>query len=116
GEFVLGYPDEISDAPLMPQPEILGRNGSYVAFRKLHQRVAAFRQYLKENSSRPEEEELLAAKMVGRWRSGAPLALCPLHDNPEVGAGPRQNHAVLFKQDDSRVDEKRGCSHTLLMN
>ena len=47
GEFVLGYPDEISDVPQIPQPEILGRNGSYVVFRKLHQRVAAFRQYLK---------------------------------------------------------------------
>jgi hypothetical protein len=32
GEFVLGYPDEISDASSMPQPEILGRNGSYVVF------------------------------------------------------------------------------------
>ena len=116
GEFVLGYPDEISDAPLMPQPEILGRNGSYVAFRKLHQRVAAFRQYLKENSSRPEEEELLAAKMVGRWRSGAPLALCPLHDNPEVGADPRQNNAFLFKQDDS-IGYKTPCgSHIRRMN
>ena len=50
GEFVLGYPDEISDAPPIPQPEILGRNGSFVAFRKLHQRVAAFRRYLRENS------------------------------------------------------------------
>ena len=39
------------DSPSIPQPEILGRNGSYVAFRKLHQRVAAFRRYLKENSS-----------------------------------------------------------------
>jgi Dyp-type peroxidase family len=116
GEFVLGYPDEISDAPLMPQPEILGRNGSYVAFRKLHQRVAAFRQYLKENSSRPEEEELLAAKMMGRWRSGAPLALCPLHDNPEVGADPRQNNAFLFKQDDS-IGYKTPCgSHIRRMN
>ena len=32
--------------PPIPQPEVLGRNGTYVAFRKLHQRVAAFRQYL----------------------------------------------------------------------
>ena len=52
------------------------------SFRKLHQRVAAFRRYLKENASSPDEEELLAAKMMGRWRSGAPLALCPLHDDP----------------------------------
>ena len=42
----------------MPQPEVLGRNGTYVVFRKLHQRVAAFRQYLKANASSPDEEAL----------------------------------------------------------
>ena len=46
GEFVLGYLDEIGGLPPMPQPDVLGRNGTYVAFRKLHQRVAAFRRYL----------------------------------------------------------------------
>ena len=86
GEFVLGYPDEMGGMPAIPAPDVLGRNGSYVVFRKLHQRVAAFRQYLKANSSGPEGEELVAAKMMGRWRSGAPLALCPLHDDPELGA------------------------------
>jgi Dyp-type peroxidase family len=101
GEFVLGYPDELGDTPSIPQPEVLGRNGSYVAFRKLHQRVAAFRCYLKENSSSPEQEELLAAKMMGRWRSGAPLALCPLHDDPELGPDPHRNNNFLFKDDDS---------------
>ena len=50
GEFVLGYPDETGGLPPMPRPEVLGRNGTYVVFRKLHQRVAAFRQYLKENA------------------------------------------------------------------
>ena len=28
----------------MPDPEVLGRNGTYVVFRKLHTRVAAYRQ------------------------------------------------------------------------
>ena len=46
GEFVLGYEDENGDLPPIPQPDVLGRNGTYVAFRKLHQRVAAFRRYL----------------------------------------------------------------------
>ena len=46
GEFVLGYLDETNVLPPMPQPDVLGRNGTYVAFRKLHQRVAALRQYL----------------------------------------------------------------------
>ena len=53
GEFVLGYPDEMGGIPPMPEPEVLGRNGTYVVFRKLHQRVAAFRRYLKANSTQP---------------------------------------------------------------
>jgi Dyp-type peroxidase family len=100
GEFVLGYLDETGGFPPMPRPEVLGRNGTYVVFRKLHQRVAAFRQYLKANSSSPEEEELLAAKMMGRWRSGAPLALCPFHDDPELGADPQRNNDFLYEEDD----------------
>lgn len=100
GEFVLGYPDEMGDSHSIPQPDILGRNGSYVAFRKLYQRVAEFRRYLKENSPNPEAEELLAAKMMGRWRSGAPLAKCPLHDDPQVGVDPGSNNDFLFKKED----------------
>src|SRR4029077_11306461 len=75
GEFVLGYPDEMGDVPATPKPDVLGRNDSYVVFHKSQQRVAAVRQYLKASSSIPQDEELLAAKMMGRWRSGAPLAL-----------------------------------------
>ncbi|MER6947570.1 Dyp-type peroxidase [Nonomuraea sp. NPDC000554] len=99
GEFVLGYPDELGGVQT-PQPDILGRNGTYVAFRKLHQRVAAFRQYLRDNSTGPEDEELLAAKLMGRWRSGAPLALSPSCDDPGLGADPRRNNAFLYERDD----------------
>ena len=87
GEFVLGYPDELGGIQT-PQPEILGRNGTYVAFRKLHQRVAVFRRYLGDNATGPEDEELLAAKIMGRWRSGAPLALSPTRDDPRSGRRP----------------------------
>ncbi len=59
----------------MPTPEVLGRNGTYVAFRKLHTKVAAYRRYLRARAATPDEENLLGAKMVGRWQSGAPLAL-----------------------------------------
>ena len=77
GEIVLGYPDETGELPPMPTPEVLGRNGTYVVFRKLHTRVAAYRQYLRAKAASREEEALLGAKMVGRWQSGAPLALVP---------------------------------------
>ena len=102
GEFVLGYLDETGYFPPMPKPDALGRNGTYVVVRKLHQRVAAFRKYLKENSSSPEEEQLLAAKMMGRWSSGAPLALCPERDDPELGADPQRNNNFLFQDTDPK--------------
>ena len=110
GEFVLGYPDELGGVQ-KTTPEILGRNGTYVVFRKLHQRVAGFRRFLKSNSNSADEEELLAAKMMGRWRSGAPLALCPFHDDPELGADPRRNNDFMFEEDDKAGLKTPGGSH-----
>ncbi|WP_406469521.1 Dyp-type peroxidase [Streptomyces hirsutus] len=98
GEFVLGYEDENGELPPMPQPEVLGHNGTYVAFRKLHQRVAAFRRYLRDNAA-DTEATWLAAKFVGRWPSGAPLALSPDKDNPELGGDPTRNNAFLYGDD-----------------
>ena len=36
--------------------------------------------------------ELLAARMVGRWRSGAPLELAPIDDKPSLAADDRRNN------------------------
>jgi len=110
GEFVLGYPDEMGGVQKMT-PEILGRNGTYVVFRKLHQRVADFRRFLQMNSKSADEEELLAAKMMGRWRSGAPLALCPFHDDPQLGADPHRNNDFMFEADDKAGFKTPGGSH-----
>ncbi|MET4428626.1 Dyp-type peroxidase [Mycolicibacterium sp. 624] len=116
GEFLLGYENERHEVSAMPRPEVLGKNGTYVVFRKLHQRVAAFRQYLKANSSTAEEEELLGAKMMGRWQSGAPLALCPMHDDPGLGADPKRNNDFLFKEDDPQGMKTPPGSHIRRMN
>ena len=110
GEFVLGYTDEMGGIT-KTEPESLGRNGTYIVFRKLHQRVADFRKYLKANANSEMDEELLAAKMMGRWRSGAPLALCPLHDNPELGGDSKRNNDFLFQQDDAAGLKTPGGSH-----
>ena len=61
----------------MPQPEILSRNGSFLAYRRMEEHVGAFRDFLRANGATPEEQELVAAKLMGRWRSGAPLVLAP---------------------------------------
>jgi len=109
GEFVIGYPDEMGSIQTT-SPELLGRNGTYVVFRKLHQRVAEFRRYLKSHSTNHADEELMAAKMMGRWRSGAPLALCPLHDDPTLGADPRRNNDFQFQEDDpAGLKTPAGC-------
>ena len=99
GEIILGYPDETGELPPMPTPDILGRNGTYVVFRKLHTKVAAYRQYLRAKAADREEEALLGAKMVGRWQGGAPLALSPERDDPELGSDPRRNNDFLYGDD-----------------
>jgi Dyp-type peroxidase family len=99
GEFVIGYPDELGEIATKPEPEILRRNGTYIAFRKFHMRVAEFRKYLREHTSSPEEEELIAAKMVGRWRSGAPLVLAPEQDDPKLGADADRNNKFSYSDD-----------------
>ncbi|HWF75900.1 MAG TPA: Dyp-type peroxidase [Caulobacteraceae bacterium] len=116
GELVLGYLDELGGFAPVPTPDVLGRNGSYVVFRKLHQRVAAFRQYLRANASGPEDEELLAAKIMGRWRSGAPLALSPEHDDPALGADPGRRNAFLYREDDATGYKTPPGSHARRAN
>ncbi len=99
GEFVMGYPDELGKTATSPEPEVLRRNGTFLAFRKFHMRVAAFRKYLREQASSPEEEELIAAKMVGRWRSGAPLVLAADGDDANLGADLDRNNAFSYEDD-----------------
>jgi len=84
GEFVLGYPDEdtlvdpkarLPNAPVSP----LGRNGTYMVWRKLYQDVALWRRVMRDAAARYEggDEKKLSAKVVGRWANGAPLVKYP---------------------------------------
>ncbi len=115
GEFILGYPGE-SGVPLaMPQPDILGRNGTYVGLRKYQSRVGAFNRFLHAHGRTEEEREWLAAKLVGRWRSGAPLTLAPNADNPALGADPRRNNDFDYSNDARGRQIPLGC-HIRRMN
>jgi Dyp-type peroxidase family len=100
GEFILGYPDEEGPPAKLPQPEILSRNGSYMAYRRLQEHVGAFRDFLRQHGQTSEEQELVAAKLMGRWRSGAPLVLAPDKDDPDLGADMQRNNDFNYKQDD----------------
>jgi Dyp-type peroxidase family len=102
GEFIFGYRDETGNLPPMPQPEALGRNGTYLAFRKIHTHVAEFRKFLRANAESPDEEKLLQAKFLGRWPSGAPLVLAPERDDPELGADPQRNNDFRYYEEDPK--------------
>jgi Dyp-type peroxidase family len=101
GEFFLGYPDETGAIPLQPQPEILSKNGSFLAYRKMREHVGAFRDFLKANGETEEEQELVAAKLMGRWRkTGAPLVLCPEKDDRELGFDDMRNNNFDYEKMD----------------
>ena len=114
GEFILGYenhyrsipptpvvPGELDPHGILPPVDSpyhaaaglrdFGRNGSYVVYRKLQQDVAGFWRFMRDEAIRvrgapdPAYIVWLAARFVGRWPSGAPLALCPDADDPRHG-------------------------------
>ena len=100
GEFILGYPDEDGSPVGLPQPEILSRNGTYMAYRRLQEHVGAFREFLRQHGKTAAEQEWVAAKLMGRWRSGAPLALAPDKDDPALAADPQRNNDFNYAKTD----------------
>src|SRR5262249_37311655 len=77
----------------------LGQNGTYIGLRKYQTRVGAFNRFLRANAETEEARELLAAKLVGRWRSGAPLTLAPESDDVQLGQDPRRNNDFGYATD-----------------
>jgi Dyp-type peroxidase family len=116
GEFFLGYTDEDGVIVPLPRPEILSRNGSFLAYRRLEEHVGRFRQFLKQNGDTHEEQELVAAKLMGRWRSGAPLVLAPKKDDPQLGADPQRNNDFNYAQMDPHGYAVPLGSHMRRMN
>ncbi len=99
GEFIVGYPDQDENVsgqdqpghptqqgdPTYPQPTPATpglpewtHNGSFLVYRRLRQDVASFNQFIAQTAQQlgmaPEQ---VAAKLVGRWRSGAPMETVP---------------------------------------
>lgn len=117
GEFFLGYPDDSGVIPIQPQPEILSKNGSFLGYRKMREHVGAFRDFLKANGNTPEEQELVAAKLMGRWRkTGAPLVLCPDKDDRELGFDDKRNNDFDYEKMDPHGYACPVTSHIRRMN
>ena len=86
GYFIIDeWDDQAQSFPKSDPWRALVRHGSYVAFAWIHQDVASFNRFLRENApkvarpgmSQAQAEEFLAAKLMGRWRDGTPLVLSP---------------------------------------
>ncbi len=113
GEFVLGYPNEYgmyTARPLVdpqqdgraavlpraadePALKDLGRNGSYLVLRQLHQDVPGFWQFVDQAAGAdPQKREALAASMVGRERDGTPLAPRAARDIPGLSRKKPNNY------------------------
>jgi Dyp-type peroxidase family len=75
GEFLLGHADESGELSGEGLPPRLVENGTFVVYRKLEQDVLGFRRYVSETARRAgESPEFIAAKLMGRWQNGLPLA------------------------------------------
>jgi Dyp-type peroxidase family len=90
--FLLGEPtSDVQSSPDPVQTLDFFVNSGYAAFRWMSQDVPAFEEYLTQNGPKlaphlplADARELLAAKLIGRWRSGAPLVVSPNQDDPSL--------------------------------
>jgi Dyp-type peroxidase family len=105
GAFVFGYPGQNAQKPDEPTPPVDGgapwmRNGSLMVFRRLNQLVPEFDEFLDNTATQLDmDPQLLGARAVGRWKSGAPLLIDPLQDDPILGANPLLNNDFDFDVD-----------------
>jgi Dyp-type peroxidase family len=100
GELLLGYRDEQDATTPAPPPDDFGINGSFLVYRKLYQDVATWRRVLRDAAAEyPGGEELLAAKIVGRWRDGTPLDVSPDRPDPAIVADRSRNNAFDYADD-----------------
>lgn len=65
----------------LPDPPELSRNSSFAVFKLIQQDVVGFENFLQSQKDKIDPE-LLAAKLMGRWRNGTPLVLSPDTDSP----------------------------------
>lgn len=108
GRFVLGYPRDPGGEPpaLAIDPRGVTDNGSMLVFRRLVQDVQAFRTFTAERAASLQAvwpgltPDRLAALIVGRWPSGAPLHKARLSDPGD----PDPDNSFDFFGDDDGVD------------
>ena len=105
GQFLLGEPRQSTEhlfnsvASASNFPKWAAR-GSYLVVRRLRQDVPAFWKFASKAASRMGiNTKKMAAMLVGRWPSGAPLMRVPSVDNPALAEDEFANNHFLFDDD-----------------
>lgn len=108
GQFIIGYKRQDRLNFTAPRPPVATkvawqRNGSYLVYRRLQQRVDLFWQFCKEGAKtlgqslgRPVTSAAFAARLVGRWPSGAPIIRSPVRDDPAMATDDATSNNFLF--------------------
>ncbi|GAA5891069.1 hypothetical protein JCM6882_006409 [Rhodosporidiobolus microsporus] len=74
--------------------------GSFMVFRELQQKVPEFERFCQEVAREKEvEPEVIAARTVGRWKNGVPLALSPEMQQGELASDVRLRDGFDFSSD-----------------
>ncbi|KAH7103750.1 DyP-type peroxidase [Auriculariales sp. MPI-PUGE-AT-0066] len=96
GVILVGEPGDLVSRPSW------AHDGSFLAFRELQQFVPEFDKFIAATApsvpgfTSAQAEELFGARMVGRWKSGAPVDRTPMVDDPAMAADPNQNNDFDF--------------------
>ncbi|KAJ7590169.1 fungal peroxidase [Mycena floridula] len=96
GHILLG---ESGDRSMDSRPP-WAKDGSFLVFRQLKQLVPEFDNFLVANTPSDMTPELLGARMVGRWKSGAPIFLSPHADDPDLGNNSTRNNNFNYTSSD----------------
>lgn len=133
GEFVFGYPEQNAENPPDDKKDFDGpnphpgpvakasadpvlaewaRDGSFLVFRRLHQNVGAFHEFLRTTATQlgirdtPHSSgpKYVGSKLVGRWPSGAPVERTPGDDLPLLGDTDCANNNFEFQGAGDKIE------------
>ncbi len=116
GEFIFGYPQqnpEDKDAPgsVAEDGPVWAKDGSFLVVRRLRQEVGNFHKFLEDaGQANGLAADLLGAKLVGRWKSGAPVMREPSADEPKLGNDDCANNHFEFGEDGEEIKKADATS------
>lgn len=120
GQFLIGYNRQDSSHPLKPRaPAPLRvnwqKNGSYLVYRRLRQKVHLFWQFCENSakalstaSGQSVTRDFFSSRVVGRWSSGAPVMRAPTANNDKLANDDLSNNNFSFSNPTSMVTLKDG--------